>query len=104
MRMLRLNPSTRKTASVFAGPVMVGPAVAVVFVCAWALASGANLAALLFSTANGRGALMLCTALAGLFACAALATSFSLCDENPRLRRKTVRALAYGRIRSRGRR
>jgi hypothetical protein len=55
----------------------------------WALASGANVAAMLFSRANGRGALMLCTALVGLFACAALATSFSLGDEKPALAEQT---------------
>ncbi len=80
----------------FAGPMTVGVALALVFVGALALAGGPQLTALLFGTADGRGALILWAALAGLFTCAALATSFSVGDEQSGHRRG--RALAYRRI------
>ena len=96
--MQRSNSPTREVTRVFAGPMTVGAAVALVFVGALAFAGGPELSALLFGTANGRGALGLCAALVGLFTCAAFATSFSVGDEQSGHRRGLSRALAYRRI------
>jgi hypothetical protein len=78
--------------------MMVGTGLAFLFVSAWAVASRPEVSALLFATANGRGALMRCAALAGLFICGAFATFFSLGDEQPGHRRGLTRALAYREI------
>lgn len=74
-----------------------GALLAVVFVGAWSATSGAEASRLLF--ANGLGALMLYLALAGLFACAAFATSFGAGDDRQSNRGRPALAFAHRRSR-----
>jgi hypothetical protein len=91
--MPRLTPSARAAARVLTGPMTTGALLAVVFIGAWSATSGADMSRLLF--ANGLGALMLYLALAGLFTCAAFATSFGPGDDRQSDRGRPALAFAY---------
>lgn len=79
-----------------------GALLAVVFIAAWSATSGAHVSHLLFT--NGLGALVLYLALAGLFACAAFATSFGAGDDRQSNRGRPALAFAPRRARRDARR
>lgn len=67
-----------------AGPVLTGSALAVVAVVGLAVVTDTPTEGMLLAAESGFGAGLLGLALAGLFTCAAFATSFSAALETPR--------------------
>ena len=92
--MTRLQSSIGAIACALLISAAIGVSIACIFVVALTITGRPVMPALLFGTAHGMGALMLATALSGLFSCAAFATSFIFADARAQPRHGALLTIA----------